>query len=189
MLIDIISPEQFHTMPWKNGGGSTLELFRLTQPGCDDFAVRLSIASVNGNGPFSLFDRVDRHLILLTGSGVQLTFADGSRVNLERPLQTVSFAGELPCESELNNGPIQDFNLMVHRDFGSGSLSVITLAEGDKVRSIAKPLCFYYLLEGEADMAGHRVRTQHLIAIQNAKEILLHSKSGALIICAMVTPK
>lgn len=39
--------------PWKNGGGSTLELFRIPHPqNPDDFIFRISMATVASSGHF-----------------------------------------------------------------------------------------------------------------------------------------
>jgi environmental stress-induced protein Ves len=40
-------------MPWKNGGGVTREL--LAWPGGGDWQVRISVAEIEADGPFSSF--------------------------------------------------------------------------------------------------------------------------------------
>ena len=59
------------TMPWKNGGGVTHELWRTPKAG-PEFDLRISIAEVAANGPFSLFPGVDRIITLLSGGGFRL---------------------------------------------------------------------------------------------------------------------
>ena len=59
---------------WKNGGGSTKQL--LISPinaELTEFDYRLSIASIGSNGPFSLFNGIDRQLVILEGNGVELS--------------------------------------------------------------------------------------------------------------------
>ena len=52
-MINIITPEQFNTIPWKNGKGQTTELAISENGSIDDFDWRLSIASVVEDGAFS----------------------------------------------------------------------------------------------------------------------------------------
>ncbi|MEO8526020.1 MAG: HutD family protein [Caldimonas sp.] len=44
--------------PWRNGGGVTREL--LAWPGVGDWCVRVSIADIEADGPFSTFSGVQR---------------------------------------------------------------------------------------------------------------------------------
>ena len=54
-------------MPWKNGGGETLELaIAPAGAGLEDFAWRISSARVGAAGPFSACAGVDRSLALLS---------------------------------------------------------------------------------------------------------------------------
>ena len=68
----IYSPEDFQTLPWRNGLGSTVELISEILEGHEAFSWRLSIASVANDGPFSDFSGYDRTLLLLEGAGITL---------------------------------------------------------------------------------------------------------------------
>jgi uncharacterized protein len=100
-------------MPWKNGGGSTLEYVR--EPAEGEFSWRLSVAQVQADGPFSTFTDVDRILVLLTGAGMDLD-VDGSVVALRAPFGHHRFAGEAAVHASLVDGPTTDLNLMCRRD-------------------------------------------------------------------------
>jgi acyl-CoA thioester hydrolase len=102
------------TMPWKNGGGVTHELVRLGD-GAAGFAVRLSIAEVAADGPFSRFPRVDRVITLLDGAGMRLTRSDGLVVTLDTPHRPFAFLGEDAWDCALVAGASRDFNVMVDR--------------------------------------------------------------------------
>lgn len=102
------------TMPWKNGGGVTHELVREGQ-GAAGFAVRLSIAEVAADGPFSRFPGVDRVILLLRGAGFRLTRDDGREVAVTRPNVPFAFVGEDTWECTLPGGPVSDFNVMTDR--------------------------------------------------------------------------
>ena len=113
--------QDYKTMPWKNGGGSTTEL-AIFPPGAslDDFVWRLSTAHVNGPGPFSHFAQIDRSLAILSGEGLILHSHDGEEARASVALHQDSlpyrFAGETPINAELCDGPVVDLNLMTRRD-------------------------------------------------------------------------
>ncbi len=99
---------------WKNGGGWTTELGiePATADLHGDFDWRVSIADIEGDGPFSLFPGVERDLFLLEGVGMLLDI-DGVEQRLDQPLQRVHFDGEARVECRLIKGPTRDFNVMV----------------------------------------------------------------------------
>ncbi|MBJ9881917.1 HutD family protein, partial [Burkholderia cenocepacia] len=78
--------------PWKNGGGVTREIGAFP-PGAalDAFAWRVSVADVGTAGPFSRFDGIDRTLVLLSGAGMTLAEAGGTRHVLDAPLARADF--------------------------------------------------------------------------------------------------
>ncbi|NDI86890.1 HutD/Ves family protein [Undibacterium crateris] len=112
----------YHTMPWKNGGGSTTELAVFPeQAGLDQFIWRLSTASVSSAGPFSHFARIDRTLAVLSGQGLIMHCDSESQhaasVTLTRASQPYRFAGETPVFAELLEGEtVLDLNMMTRRD-------------------------------------------------------------------------
>ena len=111
--VKITSPDDFITMPWRNGLGSTVEVLK-HQPE-DSFHWRLSMADVTEDGAFSDFSGYDRCLILINGAGVTLTDNKKQKWTLARQLDAVHFKGEDLINARLHDGPIQDFNLMTRR--------------------------------------------------------------------------
>lgn len=109
-----LTPREARRMPWKNGGGTTLEL-AVEPPGATldtGFAWRLSSAEVATSGPFSPFPGIERTLLLLAGDGFRLDFGGHGSVILDRPLEAVRFSGGWPARADLLGGPCVDFNLM-----------------------------------------------------------------------------
>lgn len=98
--------------PWKNGGGVTRELWR--EPAGGEFDLRLSIAQVDRDGPFSLFPGVVRVLTLLEGTGFRLSGPRGTR-EVTRVGAPIELAGEDAWDCALLAGPVLDFNVMVRR--------------------------------------------------------------------------
>lgn len=110
----VVGAADRRTMPWKNGGGVTHELWREGE-GAAGFALRVSIAEVAADGPFSRFPGVDRVIALLEGRGMTLTRADGTVVRLDTPGAPFAFAGEDDWTGALVDGPTLDVNVMTDR--------------------------------------------------------------------------
>lgn len=115
------SNQDYHSMPWKNGAGSTTEL-AIFPPGAsvNDFVWRLSRAEVKQAGAFSHFAQIDRSLAILSGEGLLLQSDSEQRsahsVSLTQTSLPYQFAGELPIFAELLGGAVLDLNLMTRRD-------------------------------------------------------------------------
>lgn len=95
--------------PWRNGGGQTREL--LAWPTVDDWRLRISVADIEADGPFSVFDGVTRWMTVVTGAGVRLRFGDREhRLALgDSPLR---FDGDEAPQCQLIAGAARDLNLM-----------------------------------------------------------------------------
>jgi environmental stress-induced protein Ves len=112
----VVRVGDYRRMPWKNGGGVTVEMI-VSPPGAslDDFDWRISMAHVGRSGPFSSFPGIDRSLAVIAGAGIALAFDGGSMVSLDRGCQPFAFPGDRPVHGVLVDGPIDDLNVMTHR--------------------------------------------------------------------------
>jgi environmental stress-induced protein Ves len=109
----LVRPDQWVAQPWKNGGGVTHELLR--EPADGDFALRISVADVAADGPFSRFPGIDRTIVMLQGNGFALRRDDGVHVRISEPGLPFSFHGEDAWSATLHDGPVRDFNVMADR--------------------------------------------------------------------------
>ena len=146
-------------MPWKNGGGTTAEI--AVAPADADFAAgkfdwRLSLASIERDGPFSAFPGVDRTIMLVDGNGMVLTNVEKVRMVLDRRYLPQDFPGEWPVDCLLLDGPVRDLNLMANRARVRADWQVIALdrkaaalAKADTL--IAHALSGRFELDGFAD--------------------------------------
>ena len=102
MPCTLLDPATARAMPWKNGGGSTVELaISPVGAGLEDFAWRISTAQVAVDGAFSSFPDIDRSLAVLAGNGVCLHRADGQREMLLSGGAIAVFGGEEAISAHL----------------------------------------------------------------------------------------
>jgi hypothetical protein len=125
----ILHSTDYQRMPWRNGGGTTTEIWKATSPAGEMFW-RLSIADVASDGPFSEFPGIDRWIMVIQGNGMELKIDELGTKRLDRLFEPLFFPGDAKTDCRLLDGPIRDFNFMVARRFGKGSLQVLDLAAG-----------------------------------------------------------
>ena len=98
------------SVPWRNGGGRTREL--LTRPAGADWSLRISLADIDADGPFSNFAGTRRWFAVVAGAGVRLRFAAQVHV-LTADTEPLQFDGALAPDCVLLDGPTRDLNLML----------------------------------------------------------------------------
>lgn len=161
MKPQLITPDQFTTMPWKNGGGITHEIARAEDAG--GLIWRLSIAEVASDGPFSAFPSLSRVLTVIEGAGLHLHHATGVLPAL--PMQPVAFSGDLPITSQMIDGPIRDFNVIFN---GARVRATVTAVSGALPACPAAPGRTYALLAlAETTMDGVRIPANSLIQFEH----------------------
>ncbi len=113
----IINTAELPRSPWKNGGGETIEIaVHPAGAGLDNFAWRLSMATVAADGPFSIFPGIDRTLAILDGDGMRLVIADRPAITLDTNSPPLAFAADQPATATLIGGAVTDLNVMSRRD-------------------------------------------------------------------------
>lgn len=105
--------------PWRNGGGLTRELF--TWPSAGPWLLRISVADIGQDGPFSAFAGVDRWFAVVQGAGVRLVLPTET-IELHADSAPLPFAGEDAPGCTLIAGATRDLNLMVQRAAGRGAM-------------------------------------------------------------------
>jgi uncharacterized protein len=110
--MQIVRKSSFKAIPWKNGGGITHEVIRAPVAG-DPFLWRVSVAHIDGSGPFSDFTGYRRHMVLLRGRGLMLRFSNGNNCLLQKVGDSAQFDGAAAPHCDLLDGPCVDLNLMV----------------------------------------------------------------------------
>ena len=104
---------------WRNGGGRTREL--LAWPAGPDWRLRISLADIDADGPFSAFPGVQRWFAVIEGAGVALMLRAGEH-RLTTASDPLAFEGAEAPGCRLVDGPTRDLNLML-RGGARGSLA------------------------------------------------------------------
>lgn len=113
--------------PWRNGGGVTRELLAWPPGTGSDWQLRVSVADIERDGPFSPYPGVQRCFAVLEGVGVVLAFAD-RELTLTTGSEPLTFDGADAPDCRLMAGPTRDLNLMVR---GGAGRATMRTAAGD----------------------------------------------------------
>ena len=104
-MFRLLTPNDYRSMPWKNGAGRTTEIaVHPAGAALDAFAWRVSIADVERDGPFSRFPGIDRTIVLLDGAGMRLR-SGASDIELTTRFVPHDFSGDDAIECTLVAGP------------------------------------------------------------------------------------
>lgn len=115
----LISLASLEAEPWKNGGGRTWQI--AADPpeanSSSEFRWRVSRAVIERDGPFSSFPDVSRWIVLVSGPGFTMDFADGTSFDVVKPFEIYWFDGGLGVSCRLKEGrPATVINVMAHND-------------------------------------------------------------------------
>jgi environmental stress-induced protein Ves len=181
----VVLPDQWSRQPWRNGGGITHELLR-EGPADGPFLLRVSVADVEREGPFSRFDGVDRVIALLEGQGFVLHREDGSETVVRERGVPVSFAGEEPITCTLLDGPVRDLNVMVDRARLRVTCERVELDVGLHALPLRGARLLVFVLDGAPRLAG-RTLPRHALAIADA-DLTLDAPTATTLLLGSLTP-
>jgi environmental stress-induced protein Ves len=153
MPVRRFSRSNLSATPWKNGGGTTHEIACWpADAALGEFGWRVSIAAIAAGGPFSVFEGIDRQIMLLEGDGVHLQSADGSIDHrLDVPHRPFAFSGDARVDCTLLGGVSSDFNLMTRRGLWRGEVQVLDGAASIAAapHGVLLALCGDWRLDGD----------------------------------------
>lgn len=157
--------------PWANGAGSTTVILR--EPDEANWRVRISVARVNREGPFSELPATRRTLVPLDAP-MTLQFS-GAREQSAPRFGILQFDGSPAPQGLLPEGPTRDFNLML-RGNARGEVLPRTLTD-----TMALPLqsgwrWLVYLDSGHATL---RVAAVSSLALSPGDAALVTEDHGA----------
>jgi environmental stress-induced protein Ves len=111
----VIHADAVPPQSWTNGGGLVRVL--LSWPSTGEWTVRISLAEIERDGPFSPFSGVSRLFAAVRGDGVALGFADRTLIVAPGDMPVYFDGGDAPA-CRLLSGPTQVFNLMTRAGTG-----------------------------------------------------------------------
>lgn len=119
IALTTLDPAAFRHMPWKNGGGVTVDIAVSMLPGFEPggwegIIWRFSRTAIVTPGAFSDLSGFDRQMVLVSGRGLVLETAAGE-IDVRQPFRPVRFTGETPIVSRLEAGPVEVVNLIGDR--------------------------------------------------------------------------
>jgi environmental stress-induced protein Ves len=119
MTLQVQRCDQVEPQAWRNGGGRTREL--LAWPHAQGWQLRISVADIERDGPFSAYPGVERWFAVVEGAGVRLQLPGGART-VGTDSAALHFRGEDAPGCALLDGPTRDLNLMVRRGQGRATM-------------------------------------------------------------------
>ncbi|MBF9196867.1 HutD/Ves family protein [Microvirga terrestris] len=184
MIARVIRNEDLVRVPWKNGGGTTAEVAAFPEgSGFDTFGWRISMADVASDGPFSMFPGIDRTLIVVEGSGIELD-VEGIAYPLDKASPKLSFSGDDITTGRLLSGPIRDLNVMTRR----GQFRHRTRFVESGVGLLSEETCAAFLvpLDGPFDVTLgstiHSLQVLDTLRLGAMQDLILLSGTGRAIL-------
>lgn len=160
-MITVLKAKEHRRMPWKNGGGVTVEIaIHPENASVDNFDWRISTATVANDGPFSVFTGIDRTLSVLEGNGIVLD-VEGVETTLTRETAPFAFAADASSGARLIDGTITDLNVMTRRGRFTHHVERIAIDDSRIVASNCGAMLIF-CAEGNFDLKTDS-RIAHLI--------------------------
>ncbi|MBB4482469.1 HutD family protein [Rhizobium etli] len=188
----ILRASDHKRMPWKNGGGETVEIaVSPDDAGLAGFDWRVSMATVAADGPFSIFPGIDRTLVILEGNGMALDIEGSAPVLLTTASDPLAFPADVPVAARLKDGAITDLNVMTRRDRLAHTLIRIDL-DGNRSVPLTSSTCLLLCQSGALSFrrngeAGALAASDALL-IENAAGTELRIEGEAQSYLVSITP-
>ncbi|HEY6980520.1 HutD family protein [Reyranella sp.] len=179
-MITLLDPSQYRRMPWKNGGGFTIDI------AAQEGVWRFSRTPIAESGSFSDYSGFDRIQMVIAGKGLVLETPEGE-IDERRPFKPVRFAGELPVTSRLEAGPVEVVNLIGARSAVTIDLDVLDAGERG---TVGMGIHIVYCTDGPAILDTgndlHRLPVHHALRIDADGSTMLVCKGGRVIVASIV---
>ena len=186
-----LDPAGYRHMPWKNGGGVTVDIAVAMLPGFaagswEGIVWRFSRTAIVTPGAFSDLSGYDRELALVSGAGLVLETTAGE-IDVRQPFKPVRFAGETSIISRLEAGPVEVVNLIGDRTRVSIDLSC--LADGAEIAYPAG-VHIVYAATGSCELSINgetcAVAAGHAMRIDAGTSFAVANRLGTAIVAGIV---
>jgi len=143
MTQHVVSVQSVFPQAWKNGGGQTRELL-VWPPDAKRWQLRISVADITQDGPFSSFEGVHRWFTVLSGAGVRLSLPQGD-ITLKPGDPPLAFDGACAPGCKLLDGPTVDLNMMSRQ----GQATLKMRANHAAAVAVSRQFGFFTLVPGK----------------------------------------
>jgi environmental stress-induced protein Ves len=177
----LLRHRRYREMPWRNGGGVTLEIAREPANG-EEFAWRLSLAQIGGSCDFSPYPGYRRAIVLVDGALLQLRFRGHGGCSLGLAKRGTRFDGDWKTRCVLPRGPCTDLSLIVRKGLAP-SASVVrapTLLRIGSTRRLVLPRgphAALFVIDGLVAITGPAGERSRLLRARDT--FLLTAGSGS----------
>ncbi len=182
-----LSVQDYTSMPWKNGGGVTREIAKLS----DNLGLiwRLSLADVTQEGPFSTFPKLSRILTITQGAGMRLIDTYTNKVLLASLHTPTAFSGDQPITSELIDGNIQDFNVIYDQTKTTANVRIIDGPKHTYIESSEGQIRAIYSLFGTFKINQHTLIQYDTAVFNSTDRVQMTCEYGSKALLVTFTPR
>lgn len=174
--IRLLQPEDYRSMPWKNGLGMTTEIAVSPMDAAlhgKPFDWRMSLANVEKDCEFSRFPGYDRSIMLIEGAGMELSFDSTPSQRIDQRYEPFRFNGGWQTRCRLLDGRVRDFNVMSRREIFTHTCEVFASPSPIHLEPHSESVLIYCLnggfhLEGSQQKQIEMNRGQTLILDKRA---------------------
>ena len=191
MRTTLLVPSSFRSSPWKNGGGTTIDIAEANRPDhvSGDWAGllwRFGRTAIVAPGPFSDLAGCDRAQVVVRGAGLVLELPHGE-IDVRRPWSPVRFRGEDRITSRLESGPVEVVNLIADRAQFKIDLRVM-VARSE--RHCRRGIHILYATDGQVSIAvggeKHSLAQNHALKLDVSDTTDVTHVSGARVLLASI---
>ena len=164
----VLRAGNYKRMPWKNGKGETVEI-AVFPPGASvgDFDWRISMATVAEDGPFSVFEGIDRTLSVLSGEGLELFVSGRPPVRLRQDTAPHAFAADIATSARLLKDTVTDLNVMTRR--GRFIHDVSRLSIEGRTEIVARHAVTMVLATGHVRCAAEELSDRDVVLLEQGE--------------------
>ncbi len=189
MSARLLRHDTYDRKPWNNGGGMTQDVWLWPEIASQDgFDIRLSLASIDTDGPFSAFPGIDRTITQVGGSPFVLDFG-GAREHRMEFLQPYSFDSALTPSSRLGEGAASAFNVMTRHGRWVHQVDIVHGGEPFSKPVPHNAIAILHAVLGQWQIeAGDRVVADRLdsVVVEQEQTMHLDAPAGAAAVLAIV---
>ena len=164
----VLRAGNYKRMPWKNGKGETVEI-AVFPPGASvgDFDWRISMATVADDGPFSVFEGIDRTLSVLSGEGLELFVSGQQPILLRQDTAPHAFAADIATSARLLKDTVTDLNVMTRR--GRFIHNVSRLSIEGRTDIVARHAVTMVLATGRCRCAAEELSDRDVVLLEQGE--------------------